>query len=496
MALPHTFATQPSPVNANKADANFAYLLSMPAVNAFAHASTAEIVDIQARTRTLDHSAIITAALAAAGPNKRVVLPAGSWNIVTGFAMAGQAMHLHGMGPRATELWYAPTANGTCCTLGSAAALYAQGSLKHLSFYSSDSTFTKIALDIVDTTGWNVEDIVIGGSVAVSGTSYWSGATSIGIRTRGRECCGLKNLYIAADLPINIADNPSSTIDIDHFNFHNCILFANAQPCIKVDSGVNLTQVSFTGYLSMNRGTDGFRWVDTATSEVSNGLSFENLRAEQGTDAAAYLIRIEHNYELQGLRVNGAYGGLDRKGVYLRKCSNVLFEGGHHVGATEALNIDATVKGYEHRQRFFQTGSTKVVTGQRIVSASPFVIAGALPPDLQYAVSADADRNEVHDGVLSASSVSLAVDATADIGITGTTAIVAISTSEGVNAIFALNGTNNTTTEISDPSGVFSAAAGTASSINIYYSSGYKIQNKRPATVRAVIVPLGSYTAI
>jgi hypothetical protein len=60
---------------------------------------------------------------------------------------------------------------------------------------------------------------------------------------------------------------------------------------------------------------------------------------------------------------------------------------------------------------------------------------------------------------------------------------------DNAQAIFALNGTSNTTSEISDPSGLFSTSAGTPTSINIYSSGGnsYRLENTRGAS-RTVIV--------
>ena len=60
----------------------------------------------------------------------------------------------------------------------------------------------------------------------------------------------------------------------------------------------------------------------------------------------------------------------------------------------------------------------------------------------------------------------------------------------GAAAIYAINGTNNTTTEISDPSAIFSATAGTASSINVSWGAGnsrYEIENKRGSAIAARI---------
>ena len=60
----------------------------------------------------------------------------------------------------------------------------------------------------------------------------------------------------------------------------------------------------------------------------------------------------------------------------------------------------------------------------------------------------------------------------------------------GAVALYAINGTSHTTTEIFDPSGVFSGASGTASSWNVYWSaanSRYELENKRGTTSNARI---------
>ena len=56
----------------------------------------------------------------------------------------------------------------------------------------------------------------------------------------------------------------------------------------------------------------------------------------------------------------------------------------------------------------------------------------------------------------------------------------------GIPAIFSLNGGAHTTQELSDVSAVYSVTAGTASSVNIYWSAGnarYEIENKRGSTL-------------
>lgn len=56
----------------------------------------------------------------------------------------------------------------------------------------------------------------------------------------------------------------------------------------------------------------------------------------------------------------------------------------------------------------------------------------------------------------------------------------------GNSAIFGINGGAHTTTEMLDPGGIFSATAGTASSINVYWSAGnnrYEVENKRGSAI-------------
>jgi hypothetical protein len=52
-----------------------------------------------------------------------------------------------------------------------------------------------------------------------------------------------------------------------------------------------------------------------------------------------------------------------------------------------------------------------------------------------------------------------------------------INSTDGTVAIFEMRGDIHTTNKIADIAGGFSATGGTPNSINLYYSSGYKIEN-------------------
>jgi hypothetical protein len=84
------------------------------------------------------------------------------------------------------------------------------------------------------------------------------------------------------------------------------------------------------------------------------------------------------------------------------------------------------------------------------------------------------------------------VDLSANLPTTHVVIFIMRDDGNGV-ARFYLRGGINTTAELEDLSAVFSTVFDTASSTNIYYSSGYKLQNKTGGSMRYVISANGSF---
>lgn len=476
--------------------------------SAFDFMTAAQRADVIARTLTLDVTSALQAWIDSLDDKATGVLPAGAYLISDTLTVSQNRVHLKGAGSWATEFRFQPTANAACLELTAGASVLFQGSVSGISFYSTDSTYEKIAIDMLDTSGYLIDDIVVGGSVvAVPGSTFWSGGAggSIALRTQGREACVLSRLYMYADRPIVIAVNPNNSISIDHFHFTDLYLAASDYPCITVDTGVNLTQVTFDGYQIWAVGTYGFYWNDTTTVGVSIGLHFNHVRTEQGTDNTAWQFYISHNYGLQNVTFDQIYGGSDRNGYYLRKCENVSINDSQYVGTTYVgLNADATVKGLRGRNTFWQAGSTATLAGQRPITLSPkSPSTGALPPDFDYQESVINNRtlrtglsifgSNAADGT----PVSMTSGSTQIVASNNATGQLFISTQENFTAVFNLNGTDHTTTERDDAAGVFSTTAGTATSYNVYHDgSNYVIQNNRASTWRVGWLLIGSDTAI
>lgn len=452
-------------------------------------------------TGVADSTAAIQAAINSFVSGRGTVFfPIGTFKVTSTITVAQDRIHLIGAGSWATQILFAPTANSTCIKLTKGASVLYQGSVKGLSFYSSDSTYTKTALEVVDVSTYCFEDIVVSGSVTSGGSSFWSGGTgSRGLWLKGREATNINRIFAYADKPIEISPNPNSSISIDHFYFTNCYLGANNFPCVTINDGVNLTNVVFDGYQAWVLGTYGLYWVDATTTGVSQSLSLLNIRTEQGTSSTAYSVYISHNSNLQSLKMENCQLDSARNGVYLRKIERVSMYNvldGSTSGSHTILNVDSTVKEIDIRNCYWNTGAVASVTGQKVILSNQGPITAALPSTVLYTSVTNPNTNTA--AANNGYELTLANGATASLGSTETAGMLTIIDSEYLSAIFNLRGTYASTLEVADPSSVYSVTAGTASSTNIYWSAGnsrYEIQNLRGAERRYKIVLSGTYSA-
>jgi hypothetical protein len=452
-----------------------------------------------------DDTAAIQAAIDSfASGNGTVYFPTGSYKVSSTITVSKNRIHLTGAGSWAAQIVFAPTASTTCIKLSAGAAVLFQGSVTGLSFYSTDSTYTKTAIEIIDTSGYLIDDIVVGGSiVAVPGSTFWSGGPgdgSRGIWIKGREACKLSRLYIYADKPIEISQNPNSTISIDHFHFQDTYLGA-VKNCVLINDGVNLTNVTFDGYNAWVLGTNGLYWVDTTTAGVSQTLVLRNVRWEQGLSSSAWCVRIEHNSNLQGLTIEDCQGGFERNGYRFRKVVGLRIANNINTGGAgrTVLDVDTTVPTFTLSECLWQTGATASLAHNVVYATTLAANNAPLPTSAVYqstTVSANRGKNAFSDVAQSGYQITVADGAVANLGNIETAGILTVLDNEYFAAQFLICGTNGTTREISDPFGVFSATAGTATSTNVYWSAGnsrYEIQNNRGVSRNYKIVLTGSY---
>lgn len=452
---------------------------------------------------TDDTQAIQSAINSFPNGNGCIHFPPGSYKTTSEIIVDESRIHLVGAGPWASRIIFAPTANGSCIRVSDGSNMVVQGSIRSLSLWSSDITFSKVGIELVDTGGYVVEDVVISGTIeAVAGSFFWSGGTaSTGLVTRGREACRINGFYCYADRPIHIRDNPNNSIDIDHFDFMNCYLAAAWNPNITIDSGVNLSNVQFGGYQVWVLGNSGLLWIDTTSSRVSQNLRLSGVRWEQGQSGSAWCVWIEHNFGLQGFAIESSQFDLTRNGVRLRKVSGTGFRqtiSGASTGQT-VLDVDSTVDGINIDECLWTPGSVVSLVGQVLVQGSPMPQSSApLRPSARYQSSAITDQRTSTDMANGGKLLTLAAGAIVGLGTETMAGMLTVIDSEYLSAQFGLRGTYHVVDEVADPASVYSVAGGTASMTNVYWSAPnnrYEIQNNRGVARRYLIVLSGTYSA-
>jgi hypothetical protein len=295
------------------------------------------------------------------------------------------------------------------------------------------------------------------------------------------------SLDIAADRPIVISDNPNSSIDIDHHSFRDLHLSANRNPVIEIDSGINLTNVSFEGYQAWVGGTHGLLWDDRDASISSNNLSIRGVRWEQGSDPNAYLLKIRHNHGLYMLAVRDCYGGTERNGFYLRGCKGALLENVAYIGTSkEAINIDSSVSDLRAIGCFWETGSSASLGGHQIICGlgSP---AGKRPLPSDFYSSARVPQDVTLLGGLGSRPINLSPRGMAALGFNAI-GYVFLCDSRQTSAVFQLKGALAGVVKVLGESGAYSDSQGEAGSINVFWSASHHAYMVENATGSQVLI--------
>lgn len=397
---------------------------------------------------------------------------------------------IEGDGRFGTRILFVPTANGACFKFENSGTTINQCSMSNVAIWSTDGTYKKTAIELVDISGCSFWNITIGGTVAIGSSGFWSGGSgtgSIGVHTRGRDTSGFFMLKAYCDSPIVISANPNDpAISIDHFNFHDTFLAGAGHPCVTIQAGVVLTQTSFTGHAAWVLGTGGLYWVDATSPGTSNGLRIDNLRYENCEDLTKYMVHIDVGSSLQKLMINGGQTALCR-GFYLRNIDTSLITGfDFQVTGYEAMNANATCDQIILTGCFWQTGTTASLTGLTVINAMPSNTSMPLPSTGYIMPTPSTPYQEINQCTQAGNPVTLAANAKVVIGATTQTGRVDIvDDTDFVYGSFELRGTNHATSQIYDVSNFFSPTGGTADQLNVFWDAtalagvgAYVIENK------------------
>jgi hypothetical protein len=317
-----------------------------------------------------------------------VYFPPGTYKVTSTLTVSSSAVRLQGASKFASLLLFAPTANDTCITFTASSRLIEHNSLRDMAIYSNDSTYLKVAVEVVDTSNFDMANVVIGGSVVIGSAQYWSGGGgSIGLRTKGREFAKFWDVKCYADRPLVMADNPNSTLDVDGFKYWGLYLGTHDSfDAITIDSGVNFSNVDLKG-IHIVGGRHGLYQNDSSTSQVSYDLSIDGFRSEQASDTSGYSIYLSRNATLQNLDLNCVTLDPVRHGIYGRSIQTVHFNQVKYGGSGTAVDMVGQI-GYslDFRGCFFQVASTASLSNYTLWTQEPDEEANKPIPNTAYYV--------------------------------------------------------------------------------------------------------------
>lgn len=446
---------------------------------------------------TTDDTAAIQAAINASSGFRAVYFPTGTYKVTSTITIANDRVGLFGDGV-ATRILFVPTASAVCFLFDKGSASSVQNFVRDMAFYSSDTTYTKTAIKLID-----VSECLLQNIQTIS--PHWSGNGSIFLHILGRDSTAVQELNVYADLPIKISPIPAphtaSGIGIDHFNFHNCYLISSGSyPIVTIDSGVNVTHTSFDGFQAWVQGTYGLYWNDTTSTATSIGLSIKNVRWEQVVGAAGYLIYIAHNTGLDQLLLENIYGGITSNFLYFRKVKEFTLNNVFYPGALVGADVDSTCTSGTFSQVTFNNNAATVTLGAKRLSGD-YKIGGNqyhLVPNAPTGSSVVQKWNQsatLGFNQLEPQAFTVAGSTTVTFSTNGLRGLVFIYATGGtVSAVMAVNGTSNSTKLLSQSdAGWFGTAVG-AANINLYWdgaASVYKLQNNIGTSMNFYVVTMG-----
>jgi hypothetical protein len=462
--------------------------------------AVANILDFGADpTGSADSTAAIQAAINSFATGQGTVrFPRGSYLVTSTLIVNQSGINLVGDGMRVSRIVFAPTAADTCVFIGKGGegttdgGIISECSVNNLWFYSDDTTYKKIAVEFKDQGECEFSNVKVGP------IGNWSGAGSIGLRTRGRQMFWVKECSITADIPINIGFNDNApTLCADFFTFKNLLLSSAAnQPNIQIDDKVVLFNTVFDT-VSMNNGTYGIYWNNTTGGIAqSTSLSLLNCRYEQSNDPTKYAFYINPPGLIGFQMTSCIFGGANAypvNGLFLRNCGSACLQTCNVdvVGGRELINANSTVARLELVNNFMQTGGISAITGMTLVRADKNTVSSGLPETGLFLTTTAI--NYTLNAALTSPTIDL--DNGAVHVVPSFVGYIFIATNDDASATFVLSGATNSTAETSDPSGVFSITKGTAASYNVYYDVGnarYEIENNRGSAKKIRLTFLGT----
>jgi hypothetical protein len=435
-------------------------------------------------TGSSDMTSVIQQAVHAVGDGGGLLFPNGRILVRDTITIPYDRQRWIGAGRGATRLIFAPRSDATLLRFGKTTNITPQQTLRGMTITSADTSFSKTAIELIDTSHFQLDDIEITGLKPALGTLAWSGGTagSVGIRTFGRELPRFGGgCYVSADNPLRISKNARSSnpqIDADFFSLRDVFFIANGQPVVLIDGDVELINFLVDG-CSFNRGTNAIKWVGSRVTRASSSFAVRSTRWEQAQNPAAYAFDIQPQQNLYGLIFDGVTVPPDANGFRLRNCVGPVFRQVvcRMNTARVALDVDSTVRNMRHEGCYWGANTSVQMPGQRLIWGSSLAAAGEpLPRDALYD-AANVQATDLHfDVALGGRIVTLEDGEAVVLGGYNTRGWVFVIDSEGQGSQFFVRSIAQGVQFVpgSDVGSAFSTAAGTTRRTNLYWSESVR----------------------
>lgn len=312
----------------------------------------------------------------------KVVFGSHDYHVITPIVGSSSCKWLAGQGFGSVLTYVPAVCNGTLITyhdptISTSITLMRVTDLEIISF---DHGCAKTAINIVDGSGVEISNVYF---------PIWSDTThsSVCLQTNGREVSDFHDLRATGcDMPINLLANPNAGIDADHFHFWNLYLISAANRPAITATNMIFTNTTFDGYQAWVSGTYGFYYNATVSSGRGWGLSFYNVRTEQGTDPTAYSFYFNVTNQLAGLVIKNPFLDTGRLGIYARGILNLSVEQPYYSVVSPAtgkfLDVDTSDTSVVVSNARFESGVTQSLGG--LIPLYEIFTGAPIPTSAQY----------------------------------------------------------------------------------------------------------------
>jgi len=254
------------------------------------------------------------------------------------FSTPYNGIRLTGDGVFNSAIVWEPTAdNQTFFTWEDTGSDVSRGGITDLYIKTTDTTYTKTVLKVVDGREFYIGRIFI---------YDFNNNDSIGLVWNGKDTSTITDLTINAARPIVFEGNPNHAyLDADMVNMNNLRLncVGSTHPGIEFETGVFPYDIGITGNNFIAGGTSAIKINTTGTNQPSMIL-IDNLRHEQITTGSTYSFDIVANATgvIQRVIMRGCKCGTNANGIKLAHVRAAVIEGHKHTQNNKvALNLDS-----------------------------------------------------------------------------------------------------------------------------------------------------------